>query len=74
MATARNRLGLAETYFRLLLIVRSAERRAVNTPLHQFEPTPVGLIGVMFAVVPGMPAVWSLVKALQLPLFRLVSM
>ena len=34
-----------ETYFRLVIAVRSAESLTMPAAPHQFEPTPVGLIG-----------------------------
>src|SRR5215213_2092161 len=61
--------GWALSYLRLVLIVRSAERRATKRPLHQFDWLPV----LIALAPPGRnTAVWSPVKALQLPLFRSV--
>src|SRR5215831_5583241 len=57
-------------YFRLATAVRSNLPVTTNVALHQLEPSPVGLIGVKS---PVNRAVWSLVNALQSPLFRLLS-
>ena len=51
------------------LSVRSALSVAKKREPHQFEPAPPGLIAVTLFVP---LAVWSEVKALQSPLFRLV--
>ena len=66
-----------ETYFRLLIAVRSTESLATPAALHQLEPKAVAafappLIGV---TKPGLALVAekSLVKALQLPFDRSVS-
>src|SRR5262249_8532765 len=48
----------------------STESLAMNAAPHQSEPRPPGLIAVTLFVP---DAVWSLVKALQSPLFRSVS-
>src|SRR5580698_5546168 len=58
------------TYFRLVIAVRSTESLAMPAAPHQFEPTPVGLIGVTLVVPEPLKA---LVKALQLPFDRSVS-
>ena len=52
------------------MAVRSAESLAMPAAPHQFEPAPLGLMGVT-KVVPE--ALKALVKALQLPFDRLVS-
>src|SRR5215831_18063609 len=57
-------------YFRLAAAVRSNLPVTTNVALHQLEPSPAGLIGVKS---PVNRAVWSLVNALQSPLFRLLS-
>ena len=57
-------------YFRLVIAVRSTESLAMPAAPHQFEPTPVGLIGVTLVVPEALKA---LVKALQLPFDRSVS-
>jgi hypothetical protein len=61
----------------LVIAVRSAESLTIPAAPHQFEPTPVGLIGVTKVprFVPLMlpRAEKSLVKALQSPFDRLVS-
>jgi hypothetical protein len=56
-------------YFKLAAAVRSALKAATILAPHQFDPNPPGLIGVK---LPVNMAVWSLVKALQSPLFKLV--
>src|SRR5262249_36869376 len=58
------------SYLRLVIAVRSNLPETTKVELHQFEPTPLGLIAVK---LPENRAVWSLVKALQSPLLRLVS-
>ncbi len=58
-----------QLYLMLLRLV-AKDSLATNAALHQLEPSPLGLIAVTL-VVPV--AVWSLVKALQSPLLRLVS-
>ena len=58
-----------EAYFRFAS-VRSEENLTTKVWLHQLEPTPPGLMAVKS---PLNLAVWSLVKALQSPLLRLVS-
>jgi hypothetical protein len=57
-------------YFRLAVAVRSNLPVTTKEALHQLEPNPAGLIAVKS---PVNLAVWSLVKALQSPLFRSVS-
>ena len=57
-------------YFRLAIAVRSNLPVATKVAPHQLEPKPPGLIEVK---LPVNVAVWSLVKALQSPLFRSVS-
>jgi hypothetical protein len=57
-------------YFRLVIAVRSAESLAMPAAPHQFEPTPVGLIGVRLVDPEPLNA---LVKALQSPFDKLVS-
>ena len=57
-------------YFRLATAVRSNLPVTTNVALHQLEPNPPGLIGVKS---PVNRAVWSLVNALQSPLFRSLS-
>src|SRR6516225_7149927 len=66
----RHRAREERRYFRLLIAVRSAESLAMPAAPHQFEPAPLGLIGVMLIVPEALKA---LVKALQLPFDRLVS-
>jgi len=61
---------LVVAYFRLAAAVRSNLPVTTNVALHQLEPSPAGLIGVKS---PVNRAVWSLVNALQSPLFRLLS-
>src|SRR5262249_42388074 len=71
--TVRNRrpsIELISAYFRLAIAVRSNLPVATKVALHQLEPNPPGLIAVKS---PENRAVWSLVKALQSPLFRSVS-
>ena len=58
------------TYFRLAIAVRSNLPATTKDEPHQLEPNPPGLIGVTLLVN---RAFWSLVKALQSPLFRSVS-
>src|SRR6266702_3841683 len=58
-----------ETYFRLLIAVRSKDSLAIPAEPHQFEPAPPGLIAVTLVVPVALKA---LVKALQSPLFRSV--
>src|SRR5262245_24710075 len=60
---------IALDYFKLPS-VRSAESLAIKVAPHQFDPNPLGLIGVT-SITPEAPG--SLVKALQSPLLRLVS-
>jgi hypothetical protein len=62
---------LVMAYFRLAAAVRSNLPVTTNVALHQLEPSPAGLIGVKS---PVNRAVWSLVNALQSPLFRLLSL
>src|SRR4051812_26033041 len=65
-----------ETYFRLLIAVRSNDSLAMPVAPHQLEPTPDGLIGVRKVPLEAVRlprAAKSLVKALQSPLERLVS-
>ena len=50
--------------------VKAVENLTTNAELHQFELAPPGLMGV--TAVPR-EAVCELVKALQSPLFKLVS-
>lgn len=57
-------------YLRLAAAVRSADSLTIPAAPHQFEPTPVGLIGVK---LPSNLPVKSPVNALQLPFERLVS-
>src|SRR6516165_456562 len=68
--TAARHMVLVVAYFRLAAAVRSNLRVTTNVALHQLEPSPAGLIGVKS---PVNRAVWSLVNALQSPLFRLLS-
>ena len=71
--TVRNRRPPIEpisAYFTLAMAVRSNLPVTTKDALHQLEPNPAGLIAVKS---PENRAVWSLVKALQSPLFRLVS-
>ena len=58
------------TYFRLDIAVRSNLPATTKDEPHQLEPNPPGLIEVTLLVN---RAFWSLVKALQSPLFRSVS-
>src|SRR5258708_13319699 len=57
------------TYFKFVIAVRSAESLATPALPHQFEPAPVGLIGVTLVVPVALKA---LVKPLQLPFDRSV--
>ena len=57
-------------YFRFVIAVRSNLPVTTNVEPHQVEPKPSGLIAVK---LPVNVAVWSLVNALQSPLFRSVS-
>src|SRR5258708_36334229 len=54
---------------RLSSWLRSNESLATKAAPHQLEPGPPGLIAVLNTPLAG----WSFVKALQSPLFRLVS-
>src|SRR5262245_2497971 len=68
--TAARHMVVVVAYFRLAAAVRSNLPVTTNVALHQLEPSPAGLIGVKS---PVNRAVWSLVNALQSPLFRLLS-
>ena len=66
----RPQMSSHSDYFRLAAAVRSNLPVTTKLALHQLEPKPPGLIGVKLAVK---VAVWSLVNALQSPLFKSVS-
>src|ERR1700694_3136699 len=59
-----------ESYFRLVIAVKSAESLTMPAAPHQFEPVPPGLIGVTLVVPEALKA---LVNALQLPFARVWS-
>ena len=56
-----------DSYFRLVIAVRSAESLTIPAAPHQLEPAPPGLIDVTLVVPEALKA---LVKALQLPFDR----